>query len=63
MSLNAAPLVANPGKQNVTDLVVMTPEPNVKCSQRYAPSAAKKPKCHLNPAKVDQFTAAIATAK
>ena len=36
---------------------------DAKCFLRYVPSVAKLPRCHLNPAKVDQFIVAIATIR
>ncbi len=52
---------ARQGSQNVTEAV--TTVPDVRCSLRYVPSAAKAPKSHLNLAVISRFTVAIATEK
>ena len=61
---NAAPLVANPEKQSVMEMVVLVPTGHsAKCFPRYVPSVARKLKCRLSPAKVDQCTAVNVTIK
>ena len=61
---NGAPLVARPEKQSVMEMAVMAPTGHAaKCFPRYVPSVARKPKCRLSPAKVDQYTAVNVTIK
>ena len=63
MSLSAAPHVARQGRQSVTETVVMATGPGARCSQPYAPTVVKIPKCRSNPAKVDRYIVASATAR
>jgi len=67
-SLSAVHHVAKQGRHGSTAMGAIAMEmiatgPNAKCSLRYAPSVAKIPRCRLNPAKVDQCIAAIATIR
>ena len=61
---NGAPLVARLEKQSVTEVAVMVPTGHsAKCFPRYVPSVARKLKCRLSPAKVDQYTVVNVTIK
>ena len=60
-SPSAVPHAAKQGRHSVTELVATGP--SGRCSRQYAPSVAKKPKYHLSPAKVDQYTVVIAITR
>ena len=63
MSPNAAPHAARQERQSDLEMATTATGPSGKCFPQYAPSAAKRPKYHSSPVKVDQYTVAIATVK
>ena len=61
MSPSAVPLAVRQGSRSVMEVVAMGP--NAGCSPQHVPSAAKIPRYPSNPAVINRFTVAIATAK
>jgi hypothetical protein len=51
------------GKQSDMEVVVTVASLSGRCFLPYAPNVAKRLKYHLNPERVNQFTAALATVK